>query len=94
MSEAVVQEIRKLLIVHPILVLASKTAHLVDKNSANEVKRLVARIRDLFVTFAPSLCNLKQTLHFQFLSNEVHKMHLLSAQIGKYDYLLLFLPSC
>ncbi|KAM7517991.1 hypothetical protein LguiB_016953 [Lonicera macranthoides] len=38
-SEAVVQEIRKLLIVHPMLVLVSKTAHLVDKSSANEVKR-------------------------------------------------------
>ena len=63
-SEAVVQEIRKLLIVHPMLVLASKTAHLADKNSTNEVKRLVARITDLFVSFAPFLVQLKTDFAF------------------------------
>ncbi|KAA8547091.1 hypothetical protein F0562_003520 [Nyssa sinensis] len=37
-SETVVQEIRKLLMVHPMLVLVTKAANLVDKYSTNEAK--------------------------------------------------------
>ncbi|KAJ4710344.1 DNA repair protein XRCC2-like [Melia azedarach] len=38
LSETVVQEIRNLLLVHPMVVIASKAIITVDKNSANEVK--------------------------------------------------------
>lgn len=41
-SDTVVQEVRKLLLVHPMLVLATKAANLGDKYLKNEVKRLVA----------------------------------------------------
>lgn len=38
-SETVVEEIRKLLLVHPMLVLATKATILGDTYSTNEVKR-------------------------------------------------------
>lgn len=48
MSETVVQEMRKLLLVHPMVVIAAKVISLVDRYSTNEVQRLVPEIPNRF----------------------------------------------
>ncbi|XP_024026174.1 DNA repair protein XRCC2 homolog isoform X2 [Morus notabilis] len=56
-SETVVQEMKKLLLVHPMLVIATKTTNLGERYSANEVQR------NFFFPDTPDYRNVASTTH-------------------------------
>lgn len=57
-SESVVQEIQKILLVHPMLVLTTKAASLQDKYTTREVRLVSLHF------FCPKQININLVLHF------------------------------